>query len=131
MADQTPQSLDLSPEIINIEVQQGTDAPITFQLTDEDGTGVDITNDAVKFTAKDDFAGTVKIATKTNESGEHEDPATGQTTFVLTKTDLTATSDTEEETWKYEVRRVFAGTGREVIYIHGDLILKPSVGLDA
>lgn len=131
MADQTPQSLDLSPEIINIEVQQGTDATITFQLTDEDGAAVDITLDGVKFTAKDDFAGTVKIATKTNGSGQHADPTDGQTTFVLTKSDLTAASDTEEETWKYEVRRVFAGTGREVIYIHGDLVLKPSVGLDA
>jgi hypothetical protein len=127
--DQTPQSLDLTPEIISIEVQQETDATITFQLTDEDGVGVDISLDSVKFTAKDDFAGTVKIATKTNAVGQHTDPLTGQTTFVLSKTDLTAALDTEEETWKYEVRRVFAGSGREVIYIHGDLILKPSVGL--
>jgi hypothetical protein len=127
--DQTPQSLDLTPEIINIEVQQETDATITFQLTDDLGAGVDITLDSVKFTAKDDFAGTVKIATKTNAAGQHTDPVTGQTTFVLSKTDLVAAVDTEEETWKYEIRRVFAGSGREVVYIHGDLILKPSVGL--
>lgn len=129
--DQTPQSLDLTPEVINLELQQETDATITFQLADGDGDGVDITNDEVKFTAKDDFAGTVKIATKTNGVGQHVDPTTGKTTFVLSKADLTAAVDTEEETWKYEIRRVFSGTGREVIYIHGDLLLKPSVGLDA
>ena len=131
MADQTPQDLDLTPEIIDIELQQGADAVITFQLTDNAGTGVDITLDAVKFTAKDDFAGTVKIATKTNTAGQHTTPGSGETTFTLTKSDLTTLTPAEEETWKYEVRRIIAGSGREVIYIHGDLILKPSVGLDA
>jgi hypothetical protein len=131
MADQTPQSLDLTPEIINLEVQQGTDVVITFQLTDGDGVAVDISLDSVKFTAKDEFAGDVMIATKTNSPGQHEDPSDGQTTFTLTKTNLTTETPADEVTWKYEIRRVFASSAREVVYIHGDLTLKPSVGLDA
>ena len=129
--DQTPQSLDLTPEIINIECQQGTDITITFQLTNNAGVGEDITSDSVKLTAKDGFAGTAKIATKTNGPGQHTDPATGQTTFVLTKTDTTTTESDSQVIWKYEIRRVFAGSGREVVYIHGDLTLMPSVGLSA
>ena len=67
MADSTPQTLDLTPEIISLEVQQATDVTIEFQLTDNTGTGVDLSLDSVKFTAKDAYAGTVKIATK----GQH------------------------------------------------------------
>jgi hypothetical protein len=131
MADSTPQDLDLTPEIINIEVQFGTDNTITFQLTDEDGVGVDITLDSVKFTAKDELGGDVMIATKTNTVGQHTTPLTGETTFVLTKNNLTHASPQDQVIWKYEIRRVFAGNLREVIYIHGDLVIQPSVGLDA
>jgi hypothetical protein len=129
--DSTPQALDLTPEIINIELQQGTDNTITFQLTDAAGTGVDITLDSVKFTAKDELAGDVAIATKSNAAGQHTTPLDGETTFVLTKSDLTTATPQDQVTWKYEIRRVFAGNLREVIYIMGDLILQPSVGLDA
>lgn len=129
MADQTPQEIDLTPEIINLEVQQGADATITFQLTDNLSVPVDVTNDEVKFTAKDGFGGTVTIATKTNGPGQHDDPALGKTMFVLTKADLTTATPDSEVDWKYEIRRVFNGTNREVIYIHGDLRLMPSVGL--
>lgn len=131
MADQTPQDLDLTPEIININVQMGTDVTIEFQLTDNSGAPVDITLDSVKFTAKDAFAGTVKIPTKTNGVGQHSSPTTGKTIFVLTRSELVNTPATDEVTWVYEIRRVFAGSGREVIYIHGDLILSPSVGTSA
>lgn len=129
--DTTPQALDLTPEIIHIELQQGTDATITFQLTNELGVGADITLDAVKFTAKSDLGGTVTIATKTNTAGQHTTPLTGETTFVLTKNNLTTATPQDQVIWKYEIRRVFAGNLREVIYIHGDLILQPSVGLGA
>lgn len=129
--DQTPTTLDLTPEIIHVEVQMGTDNELVVTLTNKTGTAVNITNDSVKFTAKSDFAGTNKIVTKTNGVGQHTDPASGKTTFVLTKTDLSTLTPADEETWKYEVRRVISGNNREVIYIHGDLILKPSVGLSA
>lgn len=131
MADSTPQALDLTPEIVNIELQQGADYVIEFQLTDNLGAGVDLTNDEVKFTAKSDFAGTVTIATKTNGPGQHSTPADGKTKFTLTKADLTTLTPADAVVWKYEVRRVFAGSGLEVIYIHGDLLLMPSVGLSA
>lgn len=131
MADQTPQTVDLTPEVIHLEVQQGTDNTLEFQLTDNDGVAVDLTLDAVKFTAKDGYGGTVTIATKTNTSGSHSDPTAGKTLFVLTKTDLTVATPDAEVDWVYEIRRVFFGTNREVIYIHGDLRLMPSVGLSA
>lgn len=127
--DQTPQTLDLTPEIVHLDVQQGTDNAIEFQLTDNDGNPVDLTNDNVKFTARDEFGGTVTIATKTNSPGQHLDPANGKTIFVLTKTDLETLTPDSQTTWKYEVRRVFAATNYEVIYIHGNLILEPSVGI--
>lgn len=131
MADQTPQNLDLTPEIINLEVQQGTDVTIEFQLTDNAGVAVDISLDSVKLTAKDGFGGTTTIATKTNGPGQHSTPAQGKSLFVLTKAELTTLTPDSEVGWKYEVRRVFSGTLREVIYIHGDLLLMPSVGLSS
>lgn len=131
MADQSPQYVDLTPEVINIDVQQGTDNPLEFQLTDNDGAAVDITSDAVKFTAKDFYGGEVTIATKTNSTGEHSTPSDGKTVFVLTKTDLTTLTPDSQVSWYYEVRRVFSGSGYEVIYIQGVLNLMASVGLDA
>ncbi len=127
--DQTPQTVDLTPEIVHLDVQQGTDNAIEFQLTNNLGAAVDLTSENVKFTARDDFAGAITIATKTNGPGQHSDPANGKTIFVLTKTDLDTLTPDSQVTWKYEVRRVFAVTNYEVIYIHGNLILEPSVGL--
>lgn len=127
--DQTPQALDLTPEIINIELQQGADAPIEFELTDNAGGAVDLTLETVKFTAKDGFGGTVMIATKTNAPGSHSDPTAGKSIFVLSKLDLTTLTPTDQSLWYYEVRRVFTGSLREVIYIQGTLTLQPSVGL--
>jgi len=131
MADATPQVLDLTPEIINIECQQGTDVVVEFQLTDNAGTAVDLTTETVEFTAKDGFGGEVTIATKANGPGQHSDASTGKTVFVLTKTDTATATPTDQVGWKYEVRRVFAISLREVVYIHGDLTLMPSVGTSA
>lgn len=127
--DATPQELDLTPEIINIELQQGADAVLTFQLTNNAGVAVDLTLDTVKFSAKDGFAGATMIATKTNGPGQHETPLTGMTTFVLTKANLTVAEADSQTTWKYEIRRIVATSLREIIYIHGDLTLMPSVGV--
>ena len=131
MADDTPQTIDLTPEIITIEAQQGTDVTLEFQLTDANGTAVDITNDTVDVTVKDDFDGNVKIATKSNGPSEHSDPANGKSIFVWTKTETTTSTPTEQVDWVYEVRRIFAGSGKEVIYIQGTLSLFPSVGLSS
>jgi hypothetical protein len=128
MADQTPTNLDLTPEVVNLEVQQGTDISIEVQLT-RGGLPVDITNDTVKITAKDEFAGTVKIATKSIGPGNHSDPANGKTAFAWTKLETMTTTPKDEVGWKWEVRRVLSGSGAEVVYIHGDLKLMPSVGL--
>jgi hypothetical protein len=127
MADQTPQYLDLTPEIINIDVVQKTDATIEFQLTDGAGAAVDISNDDVKFTARTEFGGTATIATKTNGVGQHSTPGDGKTVFILTKANLTTVTPGDEVLWVYEVRRKFAGTLREVVYIQGNLKLTPAI----
>jgi hypothetical protein len=130
MADQTPQYIDLTPEIINLDIPQGTDHPLEFQLTDNAGNAVDITNDSVKFTAKEAFGGDVTIATKTNGAGQHTTPGTGKTAFVLTRDDLTTDEPDSQVTWVYEIRRVFDGSNYEIVYIQGELRLMPSVGTD-
>ena len=125
--DQTPQSLDLTPEIVNLEAPQGTDVSIEIQLTNGSA-AVNITNDTGKITVKDAFGGTVKIPTISIPPGSHSDPTNGKTTFKWTKLQTTTTTPTDEITWKWEARRVFS-SGDEVVYIHGDLKLMPSVGL--
>jgi hypothetical protein len=129
MSDQTPTNLDLSPEVINLEIQQGTDVSIEVQLTNGTGAPVNITNDTIKITAKDEFGGVIKIATKTISPGNHSDPANGKTIFTWSKADTTTTTPKDEVDWKWEVRRVLSGSAAEVVYIHGDLKLMPSVGL--
>jgi len=129
MADQTPTNLDLTPEIVNLEVQQGTDVSIEVQLTDGAGVAVNITNDTIKVTAKDAFGGTIKIPTKTISPGNHTDPTAGKTAFSWSKIETATSTSTDEVDWKWEVRRVLSGSGAEVVYIHGDLKLMPSVGL--
>jgi hypothetical protein len=128
MADLTPTNLDLTPEIVNLEIQQGTTVGIEVQLT-KGGVPVDITNDTVKITAKDEFGGVLTIPTKTMGPGNHTDPVNGKTAFTWSKTETTTTTPKDEVGWKWEVRRVLSGSAAEVVYIHGDLKLMPSVGL--
>jgi uncharacterized protein YccT (UPF0319 family) len=128
MADQTPQSLDLTPEVINLEVQQGTDVTLEVQLTNGSGAGVDITLDTVKITAKNEFAGTTMIPTITITPGNHTIPLSGKTQFTWTKAQTMTVTPQDLVFWKWEARRVFP-SGLEVVYIHGDLILQPSVGV--
>lgn len=125
-------TISLLPAEINLEIEQAADSTIEFQLKrydDVTATWVaeDITNDTVKFTAKDDFGGTTTITTKANDAGEHSTPASGKTVFKLTKeeTDPDATSDV---VWRYEVRRLINGTGDEIVYMKGKLTLAKTVG---
>lgn len=129
MADSTPVTLDLTPEIVNLEIQQGTDVSVEVQLTNGAGTAVDITNDTIKVTAKDAFGGTITIPTKTITPGNHTTPLEGKTAFSWSKTETTTLTPADEVGWKWEVRRVLSGSNAEVVYIHGDLKLMPSVGL--
>lgn len=129
MADQTPTELDLTPEIVNLDIQQGTDVSIEVQLTNNLAVPVNITNDTIKVTAKDAFGGTIKIPTKSITPGNHTDPVNGKTAFSWSKVETATTTPADEVDWKWEVRRVLSGSGAEVIYIHGDLKLMPSVGL--
>jgi len=128
MSDQTPVTLDLTPEIVNLEIQQGTDVSIEVQLT-KAALPVDITNDTIKVTVKDEFGGVIKIATKNMTPGNHTDPVNGKTSFSWSKVETTTTTPKDEVDWKWEVRRVLSGSAAEVVYIHGDLRLMPSVGL--
>lgn len=128
--DQTPQNLDLTPEVVNLEVQQATTVTMEVQLTNGSGSAVNITNDTVKITVKDDFDGVVEIATISNAPGSHSDPTNGKTQFTWTKAQTTTDTPKEAKYWKWEVRRVFP-SGAEVVYIHGDLVLQPSVGLSS
>jgi hypothetical protein len=130
MADTTPQNLDLTPEVVNLEIQQGTDVTVEVQLT-RNGLPIDITNDTVKITAKDDWNGTTKIATKSLTPGIHTDPADGKTAFTWTRTETFSSTPKDVVIWKWEVRRVTSGSLLEVVYIHGDLVLAPSVGLSS
>lgn len=122
------------PVEIDIYVVQETTATLDFQLKKYDSSSAtwiaeDITSDSVKFTARDDFGGVVKISTKTNTAGQHTDAANGKTRFVLSKADLTIGDLTSSATWRYEVRRVVGGgTGDEVVYIRGKLKIDKTVG---
>src|SRR5512133_1243361 len=94
--------VSLLPAVIDIEVVQGTDNIIEFQLTDSAGVAVDITSDTVEFTARDSYGGTQKIHLD-NGVGEHYEPLQGKTRFTLDKT-LTATAaPTEPAGYVYEV----------------------------
>lgn len=128
MADQTPLNLDLTPEVINLEIQQGTDVTLEVQLTDGSGNGVNITNDTVKITVKDENAGVIEISTISITPGNHTVPASGKTQFTWTKAQTVTLTPKDPVYWRWEVRRVFP-SGAEVVYIHGDLLLQPSVGL--
>lgn len=122
--------LDLAPDPKDMEVFAGTDNTIEVTLLNATtSAAIDITSDDVKFTAKDALGGSVvKIATKTNSVGEHSDPTNGKTRFQLTKEELVLATATAQEAWWYEVRRVISGSSDEVVYMHGQLRVKPSVG---
>ncbi len=118
--------LSILPSRVDITVEAGTDNTIEFTLLDANtGLPVDLTLDSVKFTAKK--SGTLKIGPKTNGTGDHEDADSGRTRFKLTRTELTPTISGKPETWQYEVRRVVGGSNDEIVYLHGSLILDPSL----
>ena len=118
--------LDLRPVVVDLELVQGTDNPIEFQLRDGAGNPISIVGDTIKFTARDGYNGQVKI-TLSNNPAQHSDPSIGKTIFLLSKT-LTATLDLASETaWLYEVRRI-AADGLETVYFTGSVLLEPTVG---
>ena len=122
--------LSALPTDCMIKVLSETDNAFEFTLTDVAGATVDITNDTVEFTARDRREGTIKIATKTNAPGAHSTPASGKTRFTLSKTDLSlGTVPGDEQRWYYEVRRIVAVTLQEIVYIDGQLRVKPNVGI--
>lgn len=123
-------TVSLLPADIDLEIEQGADSTIEFQLKRyENSTWIneDITNDTVEFTARDDFGGTTTIITKLNEAGEHAYPAEGRTRFKLTKAE-TISDAGSNVIWRYEVRRVVNGTGDEIVYMKGKLTLAKTVG---
>jgi hypothetical protein len=130
-------TLEIKPVEVNIHVVQGTDNPIEFQFSFVNPvTGAteakDISNDTVKFTARDGYGGAVMIATKTNGPGSHFAPAAGMTRFVLTRTDLTvAGQEANDVFWKYEVRLLEAATGFEIVHFQGELVLNETIGPSA
>lgn len=121
--------LTIKPVSLDISVEAGTDNTIEFTLKDgTTGAAIDITNDTVTFVAKTAPAGTVKIATKTNTSGQHQTPVSGKTRFKLTKSELALSSAPAPEVWRYEVRRIIGGPGGdEVVYFEGSLTVRSSL----
>lgn len=121
-------TLAIVPTKVNLVIKRGTDNTIEFQLLDSAGAAIDITNDTIMFTARDTYAGAVKIPTKTNGVGAHSTPTSGKTRFKILRTEVddeaTATAAT---TWLYEVRRISA-SGDEVVYLEGYLQIDPAVG---
>jgi hypothetical protein len=117
-------TLSLLPTIINIQLVQNTDNQIEFVLTDA-GLAVDLTNDTVTLVMKTNYGGTIKI-NKTNGAGAHSDAPAGKTRFLLSKTEMQGTSIANPETWVYQLRRLVAGSGDEIVYMAGDVQLTPS-----
>lgn len=129
----TARTISLLPVEIDISVVQGTTATLDFQLKKYDTATAawvaeDITSDSVKFTAREDYGGTVKISTKTNASGQHLDAVNGKTRFVLSKTEIALADAASSATWRYEVRRVVGGAGDEIVYMRGKLKIDKTVG---
>lgn len=121
-------TLSILPTTVDITVQQETDQTIEFQLTD--GTSpINITADTVKFTMRNKFGSTAVLVSLTNAPGAHAAPTLGKTRFALTRTILTAPTRDQSVTYVYEVRRIIAGTGEQVVYVQGKITLKPVVGL--
>jgi hypothetical protein len=125
--------LNLVPDEVDLELLQGDDIPIEFQILTVNDAGavvpIDISNDTIKFTARDFKGGAVTIATKSNVPGQHIDPATGKTTFILTATDTKVIGQEGSRVkWVYEVRRVDGATGRQTTHFQGKLILDGMVG---
>ena len=121
--------LTVGPTIIDIDVIQGTDALLTFQYEKKVNgvwVPVDITNDRIKFTARDSDGGVITINTKTNVPGDHVDPSNGKTLFRLTQTD-TLSDPTSKVVWSYEVRHIDE-SDREFVFVKGRLNLLPTVG---
>lgn len=121
-------TLSLTPANYTIELVQGVDSVIEFQIL-RGGLPVDITNDTIDFTARDGYGGTVTIATKQNLPGQHTDPTNGKTVFLLSRTDTRVVgSEGYDVRWVYEVRRIMASSGYQMVHISGDLVLKAMVG---
>lgn len=121
-------TLSLVPTEIDIDLDQGSDKPIEFQIS-KGGQAVNITNDTIYFTARDFYFGNVTIPTKANGPGQHSDPENGKTMFVLERDEVISEgNEAYTATWYYEVRRLDASTGLEMVHIQGRLNLKPMVG---
>jgi hypothetical protein len=116
------------PTELNLYVARGTDNSLSFTIKNDSGTAIDITNDTITFTAREDFAGPTKIPTKSNGVGQHSDPTNGITVFVVAKEDIDDEAfPAKDSVWKYEVRRIASGSGDEFVHYQGNFTVKPSV----
>ncbi len=123
-------SVDILGSIVNLSVWSETDNLIEVTLTDAStGTAVNLSNETVTFIARDKREGTLKIGPLVNAPGGHSDPTAGKTRFKLTRTALALSTPTKPETWAYEVRRTVPVSLDQIVYISGNLVVRPNVGV--
>jgi hypothetical protein len=108
-------------------VTDGTHNVFEVLITDAEDEPIDITNDTIIFTVKDEVGGTTKLQ-KSNSPGGHADPTNGITSFTISQTDIPSVSPYEVREWVYEIRRRDVG-GIERVHIQGTFTVNPSVGV--
>ena len=119
--------LDLRPSEDCIVVINGTHKVFEVEIMDGEGNPINITDDTIAFTVKDQLGGTTKLQ-KINAPGGHVDPTNGRTSFTIAQTDIPSVSPYEVRNWVYEIRRTDVGL-LEDVHIQGDFIVNPSVGV--
>jgi hypothetical protein len=123
----TADCFGLIPSEVCIEIVDGTQKVFEVEIMDNEGDPIDITNDTITFTVKDEFGGTTKLQ-KINTVGGHSDPTNGKTIFTIAQTDIPPVSPYEVRNWVYEIRRTDAGSVEDV-HLQGDFIVNPVVGV--
>lgn len=123
---QTGTCVEVVPSEICLRIVQDADTTFEFILTDGECKPVNITNDTVKLTVKDEPGGVVKLQ-KTNAPGEHSTPANGKTQFEIAHDDITDVLTVGETCWVYELRRIDA-SAKESVHITGNFYVQRSVG---
>lgn len=124
----------VAPKHLDIELPAQADGDYTFQLTDEDGDEIDISEETVTLVVFRRRTDPVPLIEMTNEPGEHFDgegnasATTGETTFSLVPSD-TDWMTGEEELVSYEVWRIYEGGTKRFPWFEGGMLFSAVRGV--
>ena len=121
-----PETVEIKPACINLAVVRGTDNTWEFVLLDNDAKALNMGDDDVVFTIRDEFEGNIQVQA-TSSAGSHFEGNSGKVEFTLPRAAIDDEANARVRTfWVYEIRRIDLNNNQHHVHIAGDFVICPT-----